>query len=418
MVVLRGDRIGQASHLLLALALLLAAVDILVASAKDSGVWKPLIDPEDLEPTEVRLEKFVGSLLEERRRSLLTGDAGPLESFYKVSTTGGLFGWENEKRRVSYLRRWAEARGIRILGTEGFVEIDHVAPEEPGGARYWLEITEHMRFTYAYAPESPLVALASTGEAGDGPAPEEGPQEVRFGSRSVQVLEVVRSGESWKIVTNWYCDPLGTYWDPPTVPLSPEKEPPEKKQEAPFLTTASGGSRYDRARAVDYAVRHSGVRSLEEGGRYNLEYRVYSFPGGDCANFASQVLTAGGLPEDGGWRYDRARDEGSTSWVRSESLVWHLLASGTGRCTFRGRFSDLFEDEDGTPRFARIRRLLSEGDIVAYEKGGEIVHVAVVVDFDPLGYPLVASHTADRLFFPFDLGWTDSTVMWFIHIVY
>ena len=48
----------------------------------------------------------------------------------------------------------------------------------------------------------------------------------------------------------------------------------------------------------------------------------------------------------------------------------------------------------------------------------EICHVAVVVGKDPAGYVTIASHTADRLFFPWDVGWNDTTVFWLLKIVY
>jgi len=338
-----------------------------------------------------------------------------------------------------------------------------------------MEITEHVRFKYRYSPSSPSQGTTptrgSTGYGTEEPGvatvgttldplgfdpsePGEGEHAGgEFGARAIQVLEVVAYEQSWKVMTNWYCDPLGTYWDPPTFPThmdatswnpssrlrkgeaatpTPTGAPTTgsaslpasllNERSASLATGSSSSTGYDRTKAIEYAVRHSGVRSLKQGGRYNLEYNVYSFPGGDCTNFASQVLAAGGLPQEGGWSYDRRRDEGSTAWVRSDSLVWYLLSSGKAECTFKGRFRDLFQ-ERGQNRsdgrlFAFTKSLLSEGDIIAYEKEGEICHLAVVVGFDTLGYPLIASHTSDRLFFPFDLGWTDTTVFWFVHITY
>ncbi|MBE3519053.1 MAG: amidase domain-containing protein [Firmicutes bacterium] len=458
--------------LLVALSLVLALAGSVIVSIPDPRVSRPLDDPGNSSPAEVRLAEFARALIESRHRALLTGDVTPLEVFYDVSSTGGLYAWENDRRRTAYLWKWAQERGIEIVRVSGFVEIDHISPEEPGGKRYWMEITEHVRFEYRYSRISPVAATTRTREPIGFGVREPGPATVgttsgllgsdtsepgegqcpgaEFGARAIQVLEVVGDGRSWKVTTNWYCDPLGTYWDPPTFPTQADPtfpnpgsgkgqaapapaEGPTKGSatrsfplsESPSASAAAGSwssARYDRKKAVEYAVRHSGVRSLKEGGRYNLEYNVYSFPGGDCANFASQVLAAGGLPQEGGWRYDWRRDEGSTAWVRSDSLVWHLLSSGRAECTFKGRFRDLVEkhwpEKEGALFFAFAQSLISEGDVVAYTKDGEICHVAVVVGFDPLGYPLVASHTSDRLFFPFDLGWTDATLFWFVHITY
>lgn len=461
--------------LLAALLVILALADLVIISIPDPQVSKPLYNPGNSPPTEVCLAEFARSLIESRHRALLSGDVTPLEIFYDLDSTGGIYAWENDRRRTAYLQKWAQGRGIEIVQVSGFVEIDHISPEEPGGKRYWMEITEHVRFEYRYSRSSQTAEMTSTlGSMGSG-ATEPGltmvektfnpvgsdtsePGEGKyaggeFGARALQVLEVVADGQSWKVITNWYCDPLGTYWDPPAFPTradatfrNPSWRSGKGQQAAPaptirsttgsasnpshlsskpsasLATGSSSPAGYDRKKAVEYAVHHSGVRSLQQGGRYNLEYNVYSFPGGDCANFASQVLAAGGLPQEGGWRYDRRRDEGSTAWVRSDSLVWHLLSSGRAECTFKGDFRDLFEkrwpEKEDTPLFAFTRSLISEGDIIAYTKEGEICHVAVVVGFDPLGYPLIASHTSDRLFFPFDLGWTDTTLFWFVHVTY
>ncbi len=461
--------------LLASLLVLLVLADVVIISTPNSRVSKPLYDPGDSQPTEVGLAEFAWSLIESRHRALLSGDVTTLEIFYDLDSTGGAYAWENDRRRTAYLQKWAQERRIEIVEVGGFVEIDHISPEEPGGKRYWMEITEHVRFKYRYSHSSPAPGMTSTrGSTGHGTrkpgdatvgttldplgfdASEPGGGKYvgrEFGARAIQVLEVVAHGQSWKVITNWYCDPLGTYWDPPIFPTrasatswnpssrlgkgeqatpTPTRAPTTGsasdpisllyRRSASLATSSSSSTGYDRQKAVEYAVRHSGVRSLKQGGRYNLEYNVYSFPGGDCANFASQVLTAGGLPQEGGWRYDRRRDEGSTAWVRSDSLVWHLLSSGRAECTFKGRFRDLFkkrgQEKDEDPPFAFTRSLLSEGDIIAYTRDGEICHVAVVVGFDPLGYPLIASHTSDRLFFPFDLGWTETTVFWFLHITY
>lgn len=460
---------------LASLLVLVTLADVAIISTPDSRVSKLLYDPGGSQPTEVGLAEFARSLIESRHRALLSGNVTALEIFYDLDSTGGTYAWENDRRRTAYLRKWAQERGIEIVEVGGFVEIDHISPEEPGGKRYWMEITEHVRFKYRYSRNSPVAGMTSACTSTDTGAREPADATVRttpdpvcfdvsesgegkyaggeFGARAIQVLEVIAYGQSWKVITNWYCDPLGTYWDPPSFPTgasatswNPSSHLREGEQATPMPTRApasgsasdptsllsrrsaslgtssSSSTGYDRQKAVEYAARHSGVRSLKQGGRYNLDYNVYSFPGGDCANFASQVLTAGGLPQEGGWRYDRRRDEGSTAWVRSDSLVWHLLSSGRAECTFKGRFRDLFEKSGQNSSdellFAFTKSLLSEGDIIAYTREGEICHVAVVVGFDPLGYPLIASHTSDRLFFPFDLGWTDTTVFWFLHITY
>jgi len=87
-------------------------------------------------------------------------------------------------------------------------------------------------------------------------------------------------------------------------------------------------------------------------------------------------------------------------------------AGATG--LFRGKFG---EAGPGTEAESVVSQL-EPGDIIAYEIKGQIYHVAVVVGKDPRGYATIASHTADRLYFPWDLGWDESTVFWFVKISY
>ena len=92
------------------------------------------------------------------------------------------------------------------------------------------------------------------------------------------------------------------------------------------------------------------------------------------------------------------------------------MGSGTGRRVYRGDFAGALLPLPGETRGAI--GLLQPGDVIGYETGGEVSHVAVVAAIDPYGWPVIASHTADRLFFPWDLGWDQDTVFWFVHIVY
>jgi hypothetical protein len=285
----------------------------------------------------------------------------------------------------------------------------------------------------------------------------------RFGSRTVHVIEIICLDGKWKIRKDWCLDPLGddvgeparaasmslnhgisdiletgilddshmitgTPWLPvsATVPVSGILEAAD---------TLAGLDRpiFDRDKALAYAEKHSGVRALPNGGKYNSKYKVYTFAGGDCANFASQVLHAAGIPQGHGWHYTK---EGSTAWVQSESLVWYLLSSGRGCRTFRGQFAEAVstnqarQAEKGKQAAEPLPESLKKpsaespvdqlepGDIIAYETKGEICHVAVVAGKDPRGYVTIASHTSDRLYFPWDLGWSHNTLFWFIKISY
>ncbi|VDG75531.1 Putative amidase domain [Actinobaculum suis] len=60
----------------------------------------------------------------------------------------------------------------------------------------------------------------------------------------------------------------------------------------------------------------------------NPSYTDFSRRGGDCANFVSQIMRAGGRPDNNSWSPYRP------AWIRANSLASHLgLAPGRGRYT-------------------------------------------------------------------------------------
>lgn len=399
------------------------------------------------------------SILEQRTNLLLGGDIEEIKENYDLSSTTGEWAYEKANHRASYLRKWALARGVRIVEATSTFEIDSVCEE--GDGSFWIELTEHTVYVYQYSPADLFQpawiygvdgrffevagrgmvyrtagcseasgftrqqARTITGQMGQS----QGTASIRhgFGSRTVHVIEIALSDGKWKIRKDWYTDPLGDDVGEPAQG--------QGVLEALNLLETSGKVAFDRDKALDYAVKHSGVRALPDGGKYNSKYRVYTFVGGDCANFASQVLDAGGVPQGGGWHYMK---EGSTAWVQSESLVWYLLSSGRGYRVFRGKFGEAVSEPVSEPSLEPAEKPLSmptspalstspamppvgqlePGDIIAYEVKGEIHHVAVVAGRDPRGYVTIASHTADRLYFPWDLGWSENTVFWFIKISY
>ncbi|NLV63999.1 MAG: amidase domain-containing protein, partial [Clostridiaceae bacterium] len=62
---------------------------------------------------------------------------------------------------------------------------------------------------------------------------------------------------------------------------------------------------------------------------------------------------------------------------------------------------------------------LLPGDIVGYEKKGKVVHISVVTGADSRGYSLVNCHNTDRFKVPWDLGWSDKGIkFWLIRVNY
>lgn len=326
------------------------------------------------------LVQTVRALYQARATGLLTGDPAPVEPFYDADREAGRWSLEHDRTRIAHLSAWAAARGVVIEGVQVHVRVALAEVEQDAA---WLEmgVTEHIGYRYAGAP---------------GPGSS-------FGVGAWHVMQFTRRGGRWLAVRDWFSDPLH---EAPVVAdgAAARAAPP------PHPGGESSGGKYRREAAVRYADRYCGPAAGPDS-HYNRKYRDYSYLGGDCANFVSQVLSdpeAGGLPTDYTWRYTGGK--GTRAWVRAEDLVYYLLESGRATLVGRGPYPEV-----GPAPAGAVHRLLP-GDVIGYEQGGEIRHVSVMVGHDPAGYPLVNSHTGDRYHVPWDLGWDARTVFWLLHI--
>lgn len=117
---------------------------------------------------------------------------------------------------------------------------------------------------------------------------------------------------------------------------------------------------------------------------YNKAYSNYAGQGGDCANFVSQCLYAGGIPSDSTWYKD------SVSWINNVSLREYLSGKGYGY---------LIEDPDPSQ--------IEAGDLLFYKwksYSDRTNHVVVCVGKNASGTPIIDSHTARQLHAPWNYG--------------
>lgn len=318
------------------------------------------------------LERWIHELFARRSGELRTGvTSQTLSTFYAPDAVGAL---AHERGRATYLQAWAKARGIEIAGIEH--QVAHIRVQRSFGDKVQVSLVSRTRIEYRHAGEA---------------------QTDWMGLGAWHWLQLVRSGESWKVQKEYYSDPLG---DGLTI-TAPESY---GKMDA----SPASGSRINRAGAAAYAEKYCGSAwGCGNDGNYNQRFRTYRMQGGDCANFASQVLTqGGGLKPDYTWRSSGNPAEGSACWVNAGAFARHLLYSGRARLLARGTFAQV---RKAAPQ-------LQAGDIVAYQQKGTITHVSVVSGRDSGGLPVVASHTADRFRNPWDLGWGKSTVFWLLQV--
>jgi hypothetical protein len=145
-------------------------------------------------------------------------------------------------------------------------------------------------------------------------------------------------------------------------------------------------NRYNREAAVSYAIKYALVS--------NREYKYYNAigeGGGDCTNFISQCLKAGGAPMDHNnlrpWWYDMKEGKASICWAVAHSLYWYLKTSRNNN-KIKGREVDDIRE-------------LEMGDLIFYENYNNVIfHSTIITSFvDVYGNrePLISQHTSNQL---------------------
>jgi hypothetical protein len=345
-----------------ALVLLAMVVSALGRAAPDPGVAKVLND-----------------LYAARARALVTGAApGALEGFYDLSVQGGQFALAHEVGRIAYMQAWAPARQLKVTDAATLVTNLRV---KVNGDRATVSLISRTKLAYQYDGTTAVNVM---------------------GTGSWHYLEMTRKDDRWLVAKEFYLDAMGDEFTQPFVPA--DKAPPTLAPAADSKAAAKKG-RLDREGARAYAETYCGAAwGCGNNSDYNDRYQSYKNLGGDCANFASQVLTeGGGLKPDWVWR---GKGGGSNCWVNAQAFVRYLSGSGRGTVVARGRYAQV------EPALSKLR----PGDIIGYQEKGTITHVSVVTGVDAAGVPVVAAHTADRYRNPWDLGWGKETLFWLVHL--
>jgi hypothetical protein len=331
-------------------------------------------------------------LFQVRTDLLREGNLDLLDPYYDQNTIGGSWSLEREQARIKYMGSWLQERNVDLIKAEVMFTR---AEEDIGPNEATLSICAHTILTYRHK-DYPM-AWEST-----------------MGWRTVHWLELAKKNGQWAVTAEWFVDPLENASQRPIVAENNAnlKARGEKLQTWNLMLAEIEPWRKS---AANYGDRYAGVKVGFGVGRYNQGYRDFTGLGGDCANFVSQALAdqdGGNLSQDWGWFYENG--EGTVAWLKAEALVQHLVGSGRASCLARGTLSQVCASTPAYPSGA-IRELLP-GDIIAYEEKGEIAHVSLVVGFDPAGYLLVNSHSADRYRVPWDLGYNADVVYWLLQV--
>lgn len=343
----------------------------LLSSATMSGAT---VQVEDLTP---RLQE----IYELRARWLLTEDTPPsLESDYVPASKVAKWALHHERGKIRYMKQWAQNRGVRFTHAKPSIVVTRIKGTADV-ARFY--VAQSLALTYVYPNEQ---------------------QANTFGVGTRHIIELRKHDGKWLIGMEWYTDPLGDDTEVPDVTpaLIPEPLPPATPALQAAVEAAAAKTGYNREGAVSYADKYCGVAwGCGNDHRYNPRYRDYNGVGGDCTNYASQVLRDGG-----GLRVP--------IHTRVDSMAAHLQHSGRAALVKKSGFQHLWKE--AAAQSEGFATWIKPGDLIAYQEKGKLEHFAIVTSFDTRGYPMVNSHTADRYHVPFDLGWDRKTIYWLFHV--
>lgn len=160
------------------------------------------------------------------------------------------------------------------------------------------------------------------------------PETTDIGTRYELTLTSKRGGGGWELVSIKSQDsgPVAVN-EPVAAKVNtvkddgkqyPDGTPASTKYPATPKPKAKTGGAYDYAAMAKYAEKH--------WKNYNPAYRKFNGAGGDCTNFISQALKAGGWKNVPGstsdyrnWWYDGTRQ--SDSWVGTNEWAWFTLSN-------------------------------------------------------------------------------------------
>ncbi|RXM73794.1 amidase domain-containing protein [Clostridium tetani] len=363
-----------------------------------SNVLSKEIDKEEL-------KEVIETIYNERCKVFINGDLESLTKFYDTSKNHGKWSLDQEVRRVKYLKTWACQRDIEFTNINSKVILKRASSNK---SNIRLGLKEIYTFEYIYKNE-------------------ENPTKNKFGIGVDHTVSLINQNNEWIISNDWYTDcfhdALKAYsGEMRKIDLSKVEKLEIPKIEKDMNFNYNG--KYNRIKAIEYANKYSGAFIDDDNTdyKYNKKYKNYAGLGGDCTNYASQVLgdkDAGGIPADYTWFSHSSKKEGvfvgSKAWVNADAFKNYILYSGKGQLIKKGTFKELSSSTDKHPNGAFEK--LELGDLICYVKGGKTDHFAVVTGWDSRGYPLINSHTTDRYNVPWDLGWGDKDIsFYFIHI--
>lgn len=319
---------------------------------------------------------FVANIFNIKSKAIQTNDLDTMENIYDTNTNVGKCAYEYEVRKVKYINNWAEKQGVKFIDIIPNAVIKR-AKTNDSISTYTVMCNTEYKYVYLDEPEKINSSYIGT----------------------FHYLQLKHKDDEWLITKEWYTDPFADSLSLENIKTDSIKEYILNQKERDFTNIDDR-----RKGAVEYAFKYCGSASDGKNDyKYNKKYKNFNPEGGDCANFASQVLFEGGkFKKNGSWNYNKG--DASASWINAGKFTHYMLYSGRASLISHGNYEKVYKDS----------YKLLPGDFIAYEKKGDITHVSMVTGADSKGYTLVTCHNTDRRSVPWDLGWSDKQMKFYL----
>ena len=358
-----------------AIGLIVLAMLLFVYVGQQGGVTGVFYNTNETED----LTDSIKQIFRNRNNAIINGDLMLIESLYDTSTKYGIWAHQHELTKMKYIKNWGQKQGVKFTDIIPTIKIRSIKPK---GDKFSVNLLCSTEYRYVYENEPDKVNSSRIG--------------------TYHILDLIYKDEVWVITREWYKDPFEDSLNLGKIKVDSINQ---------YISTHTARDLSDigdrRKNAIEYADKYSGAASEEKYDfKYNKKYRNYNSQGGDCANFASQVLFEGGkFKKNHMWNYNNS---GATrAWLNADGFKSYMLHSGRASLIAYGNYEKVY----------KASYKLLPGDFVAYEKNGNITHISMVTGADSKGYSLVTCHNTDRNKVPWDLGWSSSKVrFWLVRV--
>lgn len=328
-----------------------------------------------------QFQPLIENIFLNRNCAILTRDCEGLKTFYDLNKKVCKWAYESEVTKTKYFTNWCKKQCVSFTKINSTIKVSKVKEIEKDV--YNVICYADTKFCYSYEDEPNI--------------------ENYFKLGTCHYINLKKDSDKYIIIKEWYTDPLADSLNLDNLECDEIKNTILSHKKPDFTIDER------TQKAIDYAHEYCGISNNEEHlFKYNKNYKNFNPDGGDCANFASQIMfEGGGFKKNSTWNY--CNKSATNAWINAQGFKNYLINSGRGSYIAKGYYSDTYKDAFN----------LRPGDIVAYEKKGRITHVSTVTGLDSKGYPLVTCHNTDRMLVPYDLGWSNSDIKFhFIDVHY